>query len=128
MATTSLCRNCGLTFTSLAAFDAHRIGSYGEPIYKPSRTGKSRKVIGHTHHTRRCMTLPEIIDLGMTQNDKGWWMLPASTQTPWVKTAHEQEGTEATRKRLAQTPLTATHVTMPSSRGRSAAALHHPNE
>jgi len=37
------------------------------------------------------MTVAEIQALGMTQNAKGWWMLPASTQTPWGKIAQEQE-------------------------------------
>ncbi len=91
MATRSHCRACGLTFHSVTAFDAHRTGSYGEPIYQLSSTGKSRKVVGHTPATRRCMTVAEIQALGMTQNAKGWWMLPASTQTPWGKIAQEQE-------------------------------------
>ena len=95
MATRSYCSACGLTFHSVSAFDAHRTGSYGEPIYQGSRTGKSRKVIGHTPPTRRCLTVTEISDLGMTQNDKGWWMLPASTKTPWIKTAQEDEAVEA---------------------------------
>src|SRR5258708_7921187 len=95
MATTSLCRSCGLTFTSVAAFDAHRTGSYGEPIYQPSRTGRSRRVVGHTPPTRRCMTLPEIQVQGMTQNAKGWWMLPASTQAALTRTIHEEEAAEA---------------------------------
>jgi hypothetical protein len=76
MATRSLCRACGLTFASVAAFDAHRTGSYGEPIHKLSSTGKSRKTIGYTPHTRRCMTVAEIQALGMTQDNKGWWTLP----------------------------------------------------
>jgi hypothetical protein len=95
MATRSHCSACGLTFHSVSAFDAHRTGSYGEPIYQSSRTGKSRKVIGQTPPTRRCLTLPEIIDLGLTQNNKGWWMLPASPQTPWANTTQEEEFEEA---------------------------------
>jgi hypothetical protein len=94
MATTSHCKNCGLTFTSVAAFDAHRTGSYGEPIYQVSRTGRSRWVIGHTPPTRRCLTVAEIQAQGMTQNAKGWWMLPAPTKAPWTQTA-PQEGVEA---------------------------------
>jgi hypothetical protein len=78
----NLCRGCGLTFGTLKAFDAHRTGPYGEPIYKPSRTRKSRQVIGHTAPTRRCMTVPEIQALGMTQDRKGWWMLPVPQTKP----------------------------------------------
>jgi hypothetical protein len=48
MPTKSLCRNCGLTFASVAAFDAHRTDSFDEPIYKTSSTGKSQHVIGRT--------------------------------------------------------------------------------
>ncbi len=96
MATRSRCRACGLTFASVAAFDAHRTGSFGEPIHKLSSTGKSRKVIGYRRHTRRCMTLAEIQALGMTPNAKGWWMLPASGKAPWAKTAQEKEREEAT--------------------------------
>ena len=38
----NLCRACGLTFGTLKSFDTHRTGSFGEAIYKLSRTGKSR--------------------------------------------------------------------------------------
>lgn len=83
----NLCRGRGLTFGTLKAFDAHRIGSYGEAIYKPSRTGKSCQVVGHLSPTRRCMTLPEIQALGMTQERKGWWTLPKRL----ASSVHEEE-------------------------------------
>lgn len=86
----NLCRGCGLTFGTLKSFDTHRTGSYGEPIYKPSSTGKSRQVIGHTPPTRRCLTLPEIQALGMTQDTKGWWTLPKQT----ASAAQEEEELE----------------------------------
>jgi hypothetical protein len=76
----------------VAAFDAHRIGSYGEPIYKPTGSGKSRKITGYTPHTRRCMTLVEIQASGMAQNDKGWWTLPKRD----ASVPHEDELEEAT--------------------------------
>ena len=85
MATKSLCRACGLTFASVAAFDAHRTGSYGEPIYRQAWSSKRGKVIGYTPQTRRCMTLTEIQALGMTSNDKGWWMLPREEPAPDVR-------------------------------------------
>jgi hypothetical protein len=72
----NLCRACGRTFGNLKSFATHRTGSFGEPIYQRSSTGKSRRVIGHTPQTRRCMSLAEIQALGMTQNAKGWWSLP----------------------------------------------------
>lgn len=75
----NLCRGCGLTFGNLKSFETHRIGSYGEPIYKASKTGKTRQVIGYTPHTRRCMTLAEIRAAGMSQDNKGWWSLPKKT-------------------------------------------------
>src|SRR5260370_34657255 len=96
MATRSHCSASGLTFHSVSAFDAHRAGSYGEPIYQGSRTGKSRKVIGHTPPTRRCLTVAEIQAVGMTQNAKGCWMLPAPANAPWATTTPEEEFEEAT--------------------------------
>lgn len=86
----NLCRGCGLTFGTLKSFETHRTGSYGEPIYKASSTGKSRQVIGHTPPTRRCMTLPEIQAVGMTQDAKGWWALPKQT----ASAAHEEDEVE----------------------------------
>ena len=78
----NLCRGCGLTFGTLKSFEMHRTGSYGEPIYRTSSTGNTRYVIGHTPPTRRCMTLPEIQVLGMTQDRKGWWTLPKRLASP----------------------------------------------
>ena len=83
----NLCRGCGLTFGNLKSFETHRIGSYGEPIYKASRTGKTRQVIGYTPPTRRCKTLAEIRVAGMTQDSKGWWTLPKQP----AGVAHEEE-------------------------------------
>jgi hypothetical protein len=89
MATKSLCRKCGQIFASVAAFDAHRTGSFGEAIYKMSSTGRSRHAIGHMPSTRRCMAPQEIQDLGMTQNDKGWWTLPQSVGNTAQQEEHE---------------------------------------
>jgi hypothetical protein len=80
-ATKSTCGGCGEIFASVATFDAHRVGSFGEPIYQTSRTGRSRSVVGHTPRSRRCLTCQEMHGLGMVQNEKGWWMLP-STANP----------------------------------------------
>ena len=78
----NLCRGCGLTFGTLQAFETHRVGSFGEPIYQVSRTGKSRQVVGYTPSTRRCLTLVELQAVGMTQDSKGWWRLPKPTESP----------------------------------------------
>jgi len=55
------CPTCHETFTCLPAFDMHRVGSFGDPIYAASRTGKSRRVIGHTRSTRQCLTESEML-------------------------------------------------------------------
>ncbi len=79
----SLCRACGETFVGVMAFDAHRVGSFGNPIYKTSRTGKQTKtVIDHTPNRRRCLTVPEMLAQGMIRNDKGWWMLQVAKPAP----------------------------------------------
>lgn len=68
-----LCRACDQSFTSVTSFDMHRVGGYGEPIYKPSSTGKSQQVIGHTKSNRRCLTEQEMQDKGMVKTTKGLW-------------------------------------------------------
>ena len=69
-----VCTGCQETFTCLSAFDMHRVGSFGEPIYAESHTGKSRRVIGHTPSQRRCLTEQEMLAKGMGRNAQGWWM------------------------------------------------------
>jgi hypothetical protein len=86
----SVCAACSATFTCVSAFDMHRVGSFGEPIYAVSRSGKSRRVIGHTPHARRCLTESEMLAKGMARNDKGWWMTRPS-ESHWA----EEEKAEA---------------------------------
>ncbi len=89
MAGKNLCSGCGLTFGSLGAFDMHRIGSYGEAIYKPGDT-KRKSPIGQAPSTRRCMTLEEIQAAGMKQNDKGWWLTgQMGDSNPWANAEDE---------------------------------------
>lgn len=74
MVVTSLCRACNTTFTSVKAFDLHRVASYGKAVY----AGKSHRVVGYTPHQRRCLTIEEMQALGMTQHEKGWWQMPGA--------------------------------------------------
>lgn len=68
------CSACSAIFTCVSAFDRHRVGSFGEPIYAISRSSKSRRVIGHTPHARRCLTESEMQAKGVARSEKGWWM------------------------------------------------------
>jgi len=67
----SACPSCGKTFISLEAFDAHRTGSF-------------------RNDTRRCMTEQEMRAAGMTQNSKGWWVVPAKSQAQVVNSAFKR--------------------------------------
>ncbi len=84
-----ICPACQETFTCLSAFDMHRVGSFGEPIYAHSRTGKSRRVIGHTPSTRWCLSESEMGAKGMASNDKGWWMTRPS-ESHWAEDEEEE--------------------------------------
>jgi hypothetical protein len=67
--TRSQCPVCKQVFAGVKAFDAHRVGPY------------SRK-----QQKRRCLTRKEMRLRGMTQNEQGWWMLPAERRSlPRVK-------------------------------------------
>ena len=70
----NICSGCNQIFASPGTHAKHRVGSYGEAIYEQSGTGKSQKVAGYTPHSRRCLSVEEMLALGWTQNEHGWWM------------------------------------------------------
>jgi hypothetical protein len=53
------CPACDEFFNSTAAFEKHRVGTYGT---------------GTTLHARRCLTPDEMRARGMDQNASGWWV------------------------------------------------------
>src|SRR6266566_9533052 len=85
------CSACAAIFTCVSAFDMHRVGSFGEPFYAASRSGKSRRVIGHSSQERRCLTEPEMLAKGMVANEKGWWMTRPSEETHWAENVQPVE-------------------------------------
>ncbi len=70
------CSGCEKNFRSVGAFDMHRVGGYGDAIYKTR--GKSQVVVGHTKPTRRCLDTGEMVALEMQQDEKGTWRGPAN--------------------------------------------------
>lgn len=69
---------CNQVFAGEEAFNMHRVGSFGKAIYYP---GKGRNVKEYTKPERRCLTAPEMLELGMDQNKKGWWTKGTATRT-----------------------------------------------
>jgi hypothetical protein len=63
----SICGACNKVFSSVGAFDMHRTGTYGEPIYEKGR------FVGYTPCARYCMSVESMQSKGMIQNEKGWW-------------------------------------------------------
>ncbi len=69
----ALCRGYHRMFTSLSAFDLHWTGKY-------------------EHKKRRCMTEQEMLEKGVVQNEKGWWMRSAfDGALPWSVSEEAQE-------------------------------------
>lgn len=58
------CPSCKLYFNSTAAFDRHRSGTF-------------------TPNTRRCLTVTEMLEKGMAQNARGWWI--SAVNPKWAK-------------------------------------------
>ncbi len=81
----SLCNTCGETFKSVTGFDKHRVGSFGEGIYKPGDVVR-KNPIGQTKPTRRCMTAEEMLAAGMSKNAQGLWIASV-----YDDSAHEEE-------------------------------------
>jgi hypothetical protein len=80
------CRACGKVFSSTSAFDRHRTGSYGKPIY-----GANRKVIRYTKHERRCKDEQEMLEAGMIQNKRGYWTTGEFDASAFAKKESEAE-------------------------------------
>jgi len=72
--TRSECSGCGLVFSGVKAFDAHRVGPYGLE-FAPGRY--------KVHPDRRCLTEAEMA--AWPRTDKGWIRKPlrASTTVPF---------------------------------------------
>ena len=74
----NLCRSCGLDFSSLSAFDRHRVGKH-ELDWPEHPDG------------RRCMSEPEMVEGGMEIDPRGRWRDAVSEQDRqrlqgWLKT------------------------------------------
>lgn len=54
------CPSCGEYFNSNAAFDKHRTGDHGKD--------------------RRCMTIDEMLSIGMAMNADKWWVTALNTR------------------------------------------------
>lgn len=62
-----LCRVCGEAFTSTEAGDLHRIVVDTHDVVRAGR------VLSISNERRRCLTVAEMIDKGMTRDARGLW-------------------------------------------------------
>ena len=69
----NLCTACGHDFSSVTAFDKHRVGKHAYLYSEDQPDG------------RRCLTEPELTALGMSQDRYGRWRLPALVAPPWTR-------------------------------------------
>lgn len=90
----STCRECGNVFTGLSAFDKHRIGKFGEPIYRKRKDGtQTDEIIGYTKHTRHCMSEEDMLAAGMVKNKFGRWSSQAFTEEARAR-LHANDGNQ----------------------------------
>ena len=66
MSDRNTCPTCGLRFNSTAAFAKHRVGDFSKSE-KPSPYGP----------VRRCMTIAEMEERGMSISSAGYWITAA---------------------------------------------------
>lgn len=69
------CSGCNEKFMKRTTFDTHRVGPWGDPIYKKSQ------VIGYTKPQRRCLSVDEMLEKGMKKNEQGLWLSGAEFPT-----------------------------------------------
>lgn len=60
----SICGSCNKIFSSTGNFDSHRVGNFGEAIYKDEKQRRAKHTSGRTLHNRRCMTTDELLASG----------------------------------------------------------------
>lgn len=65
------CGSCGLDFTSVSAFDRHRVGVHEYKFSEGQRMDPPRE------DGRRCLVPSELRDKGFKQNERGQWFDPA---------------------------------------------------
>ena len=87
----SKCGACGNVFRSVYAFDLHRVGSFGDAIYRDG-DGKKKSPVGYTKPSRRCLSEEEMLEKGMSQNDQGQWI--SSVYDPNIR--HAEDADEVT--------------------------------
>ncbi len=67
----NLCRSCEQDFSSVRAFDTHRVGVHAYTYSEGVKMDPSRE------DGRRCLRLDEFSAAGLRQNAKGRWELAA---------------------------------------------------
>ena len=73
----NVCGPCGLDFSSIHAFDAHRIGKHGYT------NQEGLAMIPPRENGRRCLREDELSAAGFAQNTRGRWGLNA--QMDWAR-------------------------------------------
>jgi hypothetical protein len=73
------CPTCKEYFNSTRAFDAHRVGPYGQ-------------------RQRRCLTVPEMLAKGMGKNKGDWWVTSIGKRP--VSSFRERQNASATEFKL----------------------------
>ncbi len=65
----NVCGACGLDFSSVKSFDAHRVGKHAYTYSEGIRMDPMRE------DGRRCLRVEELEDAGMAQDARGRWGL-----------------------------------------------------
>jgi hypothetical protein len=79
------CAGCGKLFKSNAAFDKHRTGLYSDSVNADGIV---------TPANRRCMTTEEMLEIGMAENARGYWVTSLYHGTRFYDVDSELEGDE----------------------------------
>jgi hypothetical protein len=64
----NVCGSCGRDFSSIRAFDSHRVGRHAY-LFESDESSSSR------HDGRRCLNQSELHAAGFVQNSRGRWAL-----------------------------------------------------
>lgn len=68
----NLCRSCNEDFSSVEAFDRHRVGVHEYTFLEGLEQGRE--------DGRRCLSIEELEEIGFEVNDRGRWHDPTRTE------------------------------------------------
>lgn len=89
------CTVCHRSFGKGGAFNTHKTGHFGKPIYRQKKSRKTGAItqvfVGYGKPTRRCMTDEEMMTAGLGLVDGLWVVVEKTENNQWDSRQQEED-------------------------------------